>query len=86
MKIFLFFFWKAIEIAGSAQKNRVCRVSGNNTGICLFVFCLFVCLFALFCFVLFCYVLFCFLFFCFLLLFFCLFFCFFRPYHVLYVK
>ena len=45
MKIFLFFFWKAIKIAGSAQKNnnnnnnkkkkkknRVGRVSGN-TGI-----------------------------------------------------
>ena len=31
MKIFLF-FWKAIKIAGSAQKNRVGRVSGN-TGI-----------------------------------------------------
>ena len=27
-----FFFWKAIKIAGSAQKNRVGRVSGN-TGI-----------------------------------------------------
>ena len=23
------FFWKAIKIAGSAQKNRVSRVSGN---------------------------------------------------------
>ena len=40
MKIFLFFFfWKAIKIAGSAQKNkqtknRVGRVSGN-TGIFL---------------------------------------------------
>ena len=33
MKIFLFFFWKAIEMTGSAQKkNRVGRVSGN-TGI-----------------------------------------------------
>ena len=32
MKIVLFYFffiWKAIKIAGSAQKNRVCRVSGN---------------------------------------------------------
>ena len=26
---FLFFFWKAIKIAGSAQNNRVGRVSGN---------------------------------------------------------
>ena len=34
MKIFLFFFWKAIKIAGSAQKNNVGRVSGN-TGIFL---------------------------------------------------
>ena len=25
-----FFFWKAIKIAGSAQKNRVGRVSGNT--------------------------------------------------------
>ena len=31
MKIFLFFFWNAIKIAGSVQKkkNRVGRVSGN---------------------------------------------------------
>ena len=26
----LIFFWKAIKIAGSAQKNRVGRVSGNT--------------------------------------------------------
>ena len=30
MKIFLFFFWRAIKIAGSAQKNRVGQVSGNT--------------------------------------------------------
>ena len=29
MKLFYFFFWKAIKIAGSAQKNGVGRVSGN---------------------------------------------------------
>ena len=29
MKSFYFFFWKAIKIAGLAQKNRVGRVSGN---------------------------------------------------------
>ena len=32
MKIFLFFFLEDNKIAGSAQKNRVGRVSGN-TGI-----------------------------------------------------
>ena len=32
MKIFLFFSWKAIKIAESAQNNRVGPVSGN-TGI-----------------------------------------------------
>ena len=34
MKIILFFFWKAIKIAGSAQKNGVVRVSGNT---CIFL-------------------------------------------------
>ena len=32
MKIFLFFFWKVIKIAGSEQKNMVGRAS-RNTGI-----------------------------------------------------
>ena len=30
MKNRFIFFWKAIKIAGSAQKNRVGRVSGNT--------------------------------------------------------
>ena len=43
MKIFSIFFWKAIKIAGWAQKERVGRVSGNtgiflglNTNKCLY--------------------------------------------------
>ena len=35
--LFIFFFWKAIKIAVSAQKNGVGRVSGN-TGIFFFFF------------------------------------------------
>ena len=30
MEIFLFFFWKAVKIAGSAQKNSVGWVIGNS--------------------------------------------------------